>query len=337
MRPKWKLQSLYATLMILFGSVLHAAPPPRQIKAGAKATVTGTILSRQGDLMMIREKKSGDFVVVELFEDTKFERRMGKIEFFRHISMDATAMVPGLTIEAEGTGDANGQLEAKKISFTPDVFAIQVAEERQIMANQAAAQRAQSTANNGVFAAGEAQSSADRARSSAEAAGLAADRAGDVANQAETDAQAAGQLGVMDAAAVQWLNKRVSDLDNYETVAETTIFFGDGKAALDNAGKQSLDELAAAATSLYGYMIEIAGYASSPGARKLNQKLSEERAAAISQYLREAKEVPMRRILAPAGYGATHLFASSADPEDRPLDRSVDVKVLMNRAFVPAQ
>ena len=62
-----------------------------------------------------------------------------------------------------------------------------------------------------------------------------------------------------------------------------------------------------------------------------------ERAAAVAQYLRETKDVPMRRILAPAGYGATHLFASSADPQDRPLDRSVDVKVLVNKTLGPAQ
>jgi hypothetical protein len=57
----------------------------------------------------------------------------------------------------------------------------------------------------------------------------------------------------------------------------------------------------------------------------LNQKLSEERATAVAQYLRETEDVPMRRILVPAGYGATHLFASSADLEDRPLDRRVDI------------
>ena len=335
---KWKLQLLCASLIILLGSVLYAATPPaRQIKAGDRTMVKGTILSRHGDLVMVREKKSGDSVLVELFEDTKIERKKGKIEFFRHINMDATAMVPGLTIEAEGVGNANGQLEAKKISFTPDVFAIEIAEEKQIIANQAAAQRAQSTANNGVAAASEAQSSANQAQSSANAAGLSADRAQDLANQAGAEAQSAADLGVMDAAAVQLINKRVSDLDDYQTVAETTIYFGNNKAVLDDAARQELDEIATAATSLDGYMIEIAGYASSPGARKLNQKLSEERAAAVAQYLREAKDVPMRRILAPAGYGATHLFASSADPEDRPLDRCVDVKVLVNKALGPAQ
>ena len=66
----------------------------------------------------------------------------------------------------------------------------------------------------------------------------------------------------------------------------------------------------------------------------MNQQLSEDRAAAVAQYLREAKNVPMRRILAPAGYGATHLFAANADP---PVDRRVDVKVLVNKALGPAE
>jgi len=67
------------------------------------------------------------------------------------------------------------------------------------------------------------------------------------------------------------------------------------------------------ATSLDGYMIEIADYASRAGSRKLNQKLSEERAAAVAQYLRETKDVPMRRILVPAG-ATGRLICSQAVP-----------------------
>jgi outer membrane protein OmpA-like peptidoglycan-associated protein len=331
-------QLLRASLMLALAGVLYAATPAtRQIEAGAKTTIRGTIVSRRGDLIRVREKKSGDSVIVELFEDTKFERRKGKFEFFRHVNMDATVMVPGLTIEAAGVGTVNGHLDARKIAFTPDVFAIEVAEERQIMANEAAAQKSQSTANQGVASAEEARVSANQAQLSADAAGEAAGRAQHRAQQADADAQSAGELAVMDAAALQAINSRVSDLDNYETVAETTIFFGNGRTELDDVARQKLNELAAAATSLDGYMIEIAGYASNPGARKLNQKLSEGRAAAVAQYLREKKDVPMRRILAPAGYGATHLFATAADPQDRPLDRSVDVKVLLNKAFDPSE
>ena len=35
--------------------------------------------------------------------------------------MDVTAMVPGLTITADGVGNGKGQLDATKITFNPPV------------------------------------------------------------------------------------------------------------------------------------------------------------------------------------------------------------------------
>ena len=74
--------------------------------------------------------------------------------------MDITAMVPGLKITAEGTGNVNGQLNAIEIRFNPTVFDIEVAEERQILANRQAAAFAQNTADQGVQQAQTAQNSA---------------------------------------------------------------------------------------------------------------------------------------------------------------------------------
>jgi outer membrane protein OmpA-like peptidoglycan-associated protein len=233
--------------------------------------------------------------------------------------MDLTAMVPGLTIEAEGVGNAKGQLAAKKISFVPDVFAVEVAEEQQIMANKAAAGQAQTTANQGVAAAGQAQTSANAAQSSA--------------NQAQGTANAAGDVAVADAAAVQMVNQRVSDLDDYKVVAEAGIYFATGKADLDDAARADLDMIAAATKGVDAYLIEIAGYTSSIGTKQENQKLSEERAASVTQYLREKGNIPMRRIMAPAGYGATHPAATNTDPQGRELNRRVDVKVLLNKGL----
>jgi outer membrane protein OmpA-like peptidoglycan-associated protein len=321
-----KVQFMCAAFLVLSTSMLDAARPARQIPSGEKAKVTGTILSRKGDLVLVWDKKSGNLVFVNLYEDTTIERKKGHFVFVRHPHMDVTAMVPGLTIEAEGVGNSKGELDARKIAFRPDVFQIAIAAEQQIISNQAAAERAQSTADSGLDSARLAQSAANQAQS-------AADRAQDRADQASVDAQAAGDLGVLDAAAVQMINKRVSELDDYQTIAETSVYFDNDKAALDDDARQRLDQIADIAASLDGYMIEITGYASSPGTLKLNQKLSEERAAAVAQFLREEKNVPMRRILAPAGYGATRLFASSDDPEDRPLDRRVDIKVLANKAL----
>src|SRR5262249_44621180 len=63
------VQLVSVNLVFLLGSALYGATAPRQIKAGEKATVRGTIASRNGDLVMVRETKSGAPVIVALFED----------------------------------------------------------------------------------------------------------------------------------------------------------------------------------------------------------------------------------------------------------------------------
>lgn len=304
----------------LMASTWAAASPARQVAGDEKAKVKGTIVSRNGDLVTVNDKKTGTKTVVDVTSDTKIVREHGKVEFFRHSDMDVTALVPGLTIEAEGIGNAKGQLVAKKIAFTPDEFAVEVAEEQQITANQAAAAKAQTTANQGVKDAKLAQASADQAQASANTAG--------------TDAQAAGAVAVMDADAVRLINQRVSDLDSYKTVAEAVIYFPADGSSLDDAAKADLATLAAYTNGgLQGYMVEIAGYASNTGSKQLNQKLSEDRAASVSTFLSETQNVPMRRILIPAGYGATHPDASNHDSQGRALNRRVDVKVIVNKGL----
>jgi outer membrane protein OmpA-like peptidoglycan-associated protein len=138
-------------------------------------------------------------------------------------------------------------------------------------------------------------------------------------------------LAVMNTAQVQMVNKRVSDLDDYKTVAAAAIYYPSGASILDDAAKADLDKLAALALSTDGYMIEIAGYASKTGTAAFNQQLSEDRAAAVAQYLRNQKNIPMRRIIAPAGYGATHPNATNTDAEGRELNRRVDVALIVNK------
>jgi outer membrane protein OmpA-like peptidoglycan-associated protein len=303
------------TIMTLT-SVVYAQT---SFSSGEKAKVKGTIMSRKGDLVKVQDAKTGTSAIVKITDDTKIVRNKSKVLFRRHEDMDVTAMVPGLTINAEGVGNSSSQLEASKISFSPDEFAIEVAQQQQIDANKTATANAQSTANQGVTAAGVAQSSAYQAQTTA--------------NQAGFMAQTAGTVAVINSAAVQMVNKRVSDLDDYQTVAQAAIFYPTGQYILDAAAKADLDKLAALALSTDGYMIEIAGYASKTGTKALNQQLSEDRAAAVANYLRNHGNIPMRRILAPAGYGATHPDAENTDPQGRELNRRVDVKLMVNKGL----
>ena len=305
---------------ILLGTVFCAASTTTSnIPAGENVKVTGLILSRNGDTVRMKDKKSGQSVVVNITSNTKIERKRGHLQFFRHTDMDVTALVPGLTIEAEGTGDAKGRLEAAKISFSPDEFAVAVAEQQEIVADRNAAKEADRAAQQGIAVAGRAQSSADQAAASA--------------NRADREAQVAAAVGVADAAAVSMLNKRVSELDDYKNEFEVDVFFARDSAVLNEQSKKDLDNLADIAQSLDGYLIEIAGYSSNTLSKEADQKISEERAAVVAQYLREVKNVPLRRILVPVGYGATHPAVSNKDPYDRELNRHVDIKVLVNQSL----
>lgn len=151
-----------------------------------------------------------------------------------------------MTIEAEGKGDAKGRLEAEKISFSPDEFAVEVAEQQEVIANKNEAKDAAAAAQQGVAAAAQAQSSADQAVVSA--------------NQADAEAQTAGAVGVADALGVSMLNKRVSELDDYKNEFQVDVFFAWDSAVLDEKAKKDLDNLADIAKALDGYLIEVAGY-----------------------------------------------------------------------------
>ena len=313
-----RLRLIYLpALVLLIASLAYATTPTKQFEAGKKGKVTGTITSRNGDLVVINIKKESTSAIVNLTDNTKIERE--KSFRLRRADMDVTAMVPGLTITAEGVGNSKGQLDANKVTFNPDTFAVEVAEEQQIEANKAAAANAQTTANQGVAAAGRAQSSANAAQSSA--------------NQAQSTANAGVAGAAVDAEAVSMVNKRVSDLGDYNTVVEAMVFFDTGKATLSADDKAALDKLASDAKSTQNYMIEVAGYASSTGTKAENQKLTDERAAAVTDYLRNSANVPMRRILTPAGYGATHAAATNSDPQGRDINQRVDVKVLVNKGL----
>lgn len=314
---KWEVRvPVLAIGLVLISSLASFASTPKPMTAGEKASVEGVIQYRNGDMVGIKQAKTGATIVVNLTDSTKIEREKS---WGRRTDMDVTAMLPGLTIKAEGVGNAAGQLDATKIRFNPDTFAVEVAEEKQIQANAAAAGKAQASA-------GKAQASADKAQSSA-------DKAQASANQAGATAQAAGAVAVMDAEAIAMVNQRVSDLGDYKMVGEGSLYFDSGKAILSDPDKQVLSALAKDAKSLDNYLVEIAGYASSTGTKAENQKLSEERAAAVAQFLRNTANIPMRRIVAPAGYGATHPQATNSDPQGRELNRRVDVKILVNKGL----
>jgi outer membrane protein OmpA-like peptidoglycan-associated protein len=286
---------------------------------GQKTKFKGTIISRESHLVKVYDKRDGSVHAVRISGSTRIEREKGKGGFFGSDTMDVTALVPGLTVKVDGVSNGEGTVDAKLVKFRPDAFAITVAQQKQILDNRAAAGHAQTTADQAVTNASAAQSSADRAQSTAD--------------QGVSTAQAASTAAAANTVAVKVLNQRVSDLGDYATAAELGVYFRENSHVLSASAKASLDQLVSANSDMNGYMIEIAGYASSTGSAQYNQRLSEERAAAVAQYLREKADVPQWRIVMPAGYGETHPASSNADAKGRAQNRRVEVKVLVNKGL----
>src|SRR5439155_1550445 len=81
-------------------------------------------------------------------------------------------------------------------------------------------------------------------------------------------------------------------------------YFANGKVDVSKDAKASLQALAEEAKGVNGYLIQVAGYASAVGPDKLNQKLSADRADAITAILQQAG-VPLANVVVPAAMGTT--------------------------------
>lgn len=302
-------------LCLALAVTAFAKPAKSKDTNGQKAKITGVIIVRDGNLMKVKDKKDGSTQTVAVAPQTKIEQKRDVKAFHKDVGVNE--LVPGLTVHVKGVRNADGQLEAKTISFKPEAFAVTVAHDQQIKDNQAAAKHAQESANEGIANAAGAQKSADQAQSTA--------------NQGVSTAEAASKLAAADAVALTKVNQRVSDLGQYYAVAQTEVLFPANGHKLSAASKAALDELVSANSNLEGYVVEITGYTSSTGSAHYNHRLSEQRAEAVAQYLREQGNVPAWRIAVPAGYGETHPVADNSNANGRAKNRRVEVKVLVSK------
>ncbi|MEW5963372.1 MAG: OmpA family protein, partial [Pseudomonadota bacterium] len=103
------------------------------------------------------------------------------------------------------------------------------------------------------------------------------------------------------------------------------ILFKSGLAVLEARSTATLDRLAAAARSCGNLEIRIAGHTDATGAADRNQKLSEDRARAVADYL-AGKGVPAAGLKS-AGFGATRPIAPNDTPAGRAKNRRIEFTV----------
>jgi hypothetical protein len=67
---------------------------------------------------------------------------------------------------------------------------------------------------------------------------------------------------------------------------------------------------------------------------QLTTNLSQSRAHTVITYLEEQGDIPINRILTPAGLGTTHEAADNSTSAGRKLNRRVEVKVFVNQGLI---
>jgi OmpA-OmpF porin, OOP family len=282
----------------------------------AQEKLEGMIKGRSAATIIV-ETRAQPYVNVLLEDSTKVEQNEGLLKV-RKTKMSTAALIPGLQIEVDGYRNGNGMFVAKSITFNGNdlerAYSIQAGLSETEARSKATEEQ---TAKHATEL--EKQNAALQAQNAA----LQSQQA----ELAEHERKIAANKTLIAANTA-----RFGQLDDYYIYDQVTILFANGKANVDSKYNAPLNALAEKAITVEGYMIQVKGYASASGSAALNQKLSHERAAAVSEILIQDCRVPLSRMLAPGAMGESEAV-DTASPADQAEDRKVVVRVLQNKGI----
>ena len=313
-----------AALFLTAGLAMSVEPNTRTFAEGHKDKIRGVILSRDGNTLKLRGDNDS-IGTVDLTDETKIQLKRGV--FGQTSDMKADSLVPGLEIEARGKGSENGDLIAAKVVFDPNSMRVSRQVDARVDPVEARTGALEGRAGQLESRAGQIEDRQgkldDQQKQTEQQVGHVSDRV----SQVKTEADQANQ-------GVDAVNQRVSNLDNYQEKYSQVVYFRLNSSTLTPEDKQKLDNLAQQAKGEKGYSVQVAGYADKTGNAAYNQHLSQARADAVINYLAQQADIPINRILTPAGMGTTHEAADNSTSAGRKLNRRVEVKVLVNKGLV---
>jgi OmpA-OmpF porin, OOP family len=292
---------LVALLSATFTSII-------QVAQGQSTQVQGVINGRSGATMTVQSAGSPNTVV--LLTDSTSVGEVEGVFKARTKQMPMTALIPGLPVQIKGTVNDQNQLVADTIKFKgSDLKAAMDAQaglqptEQKVAANAAQIQQSQQE--------------------------IAAQQAALQQQQAQlTEEQ---QKVAANKAAIAAANKRFGELGEYNILGEATVLFGNGKITVEPQYKEQLLKLAQQAKGITAYILQVQGYASAVGSAALNQRLSSERAEAVTAVLVQQGQIPLTNMLAPGAMGTSSQVDSDKTSEGQAENRRVVVRILQNK------
>ena len=291
---------------------------PVQVPQGEKRKVQGVVSFRSGDSFKVREPGGAETTVL-LTSDTDVTSHSRGLKGKKDYPV--TYIMRGLRLQAQGKGDAEGNLVAEWVRFDEqDLRAAQALEQTNELAEENLA-RIKETEENARRMMGQIEENTALAND----ARARADRA-----QAQADA-------AYKAAALA--NNRINGLDDYEQIRSIPVLFKVNSSVLNAAAKQTIDEAAAWANeekakgNANGWLVVVVGFADRTGNTAKNRALSERRAKAVIQYLVGVHNLDLRRLVQPFGYGDSKPVADNKTAAGRAKNRRVEIRILQNKGI----
>ena len=128
------------------------------------------------------------------------------------------------------------------------------------------------------------------------------------------------------------LRQAIIDGNEYIIRDEVTLYFATGRAVVAAPYKQTLRVLAQKAPSFGNYFISVLGFADTRGNAAANERLSQKRAEAVSNYLRQTGSIEPGRVLSPSAMGEGTAAPGEAVPTSNDEARRVVVRVVTPKA-----
>ena len=130
------------------------------------------------------------------------------------------------------------------------------------------------------------------------------------------------------------LRTAYSKMGNWDVRAEHKIYFKTGSAVIAPNDKQELLKLAERAAGMKGYVISVLGYADPRGNKAANERLSNRRAQAVINYLKQSGKVLPGRVLGASAMGEMHIPVDKPSAAELQGARNVTVRVLTSAAHL---
>lgn len=303
-----KLSTIGLAVIIGAVSIFAQDTQLRTAVSGQKYKIKGFVVSKENDTtFIVRDATNVDTRIV-VAPNASIKNN----SFWGGDKYPVTSIVRGVTLETEGIGSGDGSVSVNKVRF-----------DKGNLMNAQAMDRIVTPVEDRVSA-----SEQNAQRLSGQIDELMA-----ISNAAKGGAKAAQETADAAVAGVNETNKRISSMDDYVIQSTATVNFRVNSAVLSPEAKASLDQVAATAKTLKGYVIDVTGYASAEGDTKKNKALSQRRALAVKEYLIENHDIDLRRFPESYGFGEMKAIADNTTREGREQNRRVEIKLLVNRGL----